>query len=71
MIALKKGVYIKQPGSTIILRARIHNIDTFERLIIKFVSERTQVMNKENTTKNTKRNRKDRGESPRVCGGSF
>ena len=35
-----------------LLRARIPNIDTFERLIIKFVSERTQVMNKANTTKN-------------------
>lgn len=46
-----------------LLRARIPNIDTFERLIIKFVSERTQVMNKANTTKNTNRNRKDRGES--------
>ncbi len=43
--------------------ARISNKDTFERLIIKFVSERTQVMNKANTTKNTRRNRKDRGES--------
>lgn len=46
-----------------LLRARIPNKDTFERLIIKFVSERTQVMNKANTTKNTKKNRKDRGES--------